>query len=112
MIFLSLAALATIVSAPAPQGFTRPAATVTASANGAVVHGSLCRRETGTASAPTAVTVEWRTHGANPDMSVAARAELPLNGGGLSGRVIGCSYFSADLPWKLNEGDVIALTAR
>ena len=103
----AIAATALIVlSAPAADGFSRASGVAEATAQGVHVHGAVCRLTAQASPAPANVRIEWRK--ASGELVGATNAGL--NGGGLTGRGLGCNTYSASATWHVTGDDRIVVS--
>jgi hypothetical protein len=100
MILMALAGAVSVLTSHPGAGFAAPTAALTSTADGVVVHGALCRTSAVTARPPWGVRVEL----VGGDGAVLASTTSALSGGGLSGRVPGCAYYTARAAWHLSPG--------
>jgi hypothetical protein len=107
VIMLALAAAVSVLVSPAAGGFAAPTAQLTQTAEGASVHGAVCRRQILNARAPWGVRLQM----VDAKGDVLETATSPLIGGGLSGRGVGCAYYTAHLKGPLPSGVRILVTA-
>lgn len=97
---LALAAAVSVLVSPAAGGFAAPTAQLTQTAEGASVHGAVCRRQILNARAPWGVRLKM----IDSKGDVLETTTSPLIGGGLSGRGVGCAYYTAHLKGPLPSG--------
>jgi hypothetical protein len=98
MIMLALAAAVSVLVSPAMAGFAPPTAQLSQAADGVTVHGAVCRQQILAVRAPR----EVRLSVIDARGAVLSTATTPLTGSGLSGRAIGCAWYTAHLRGPLS----------
>jgi hypothetical protein len=101
-----LAAFVSVLVSPAAGGFAMPTAQVSQTAEGASVHGAVCRRQILNATAPRGVRLDL----IDATGQVLDTARAPLIGDGLSGRAIGCAYYRAQMKGPIPAGVRVMVT--
>ena len=97
VIMLALAVAVSVLAFPPAGGFDAPTAQLSITADGVKVHGALCRRQIQAVSAPWGVRLSL----IDAKGDILSTATTPLTGAGLSGRAIGCAYYTAHLKGQI-----------
>jgi hypothetical protein len=100
MIMLALAAAVSVLVSPAMAGFAPPTAQLSQTADGVKVHGAVCRQQILAVRAPR----EVRLSVIDAQGGVLSTTTTPLTGSGLSGKAIGCAYYTAHLKGPMSAG--------
>jgi hypothetical protein len=106
VIMLALAAAVSVLVSPATGGFALPTAQLSQTAEGVKVHGALCRQQILAVPAPWGVRLSL----IDAQGGVLSTTTTPLTGSGLSGRAIGCAYYTAHLKGPVSPGVRILVT--
>ncbi len=100
---LALAAALSVLVSPPAGGFAAPTAQLTEAPAGVTVHGAVCRRQNLGSPAPWGVRLQVM----DAEGGVRSTVTTPLVGAGLSGRALGCAYYTAHLTGAMSPGDRI-----